>query len=223
MAEGRDVSLVPGKSKKARALKPLVRGLGQAVLDGIDRDLPFELYQSPGHLIRRLNQIFVAVFADFTRSFAITPLEYAALVTIRRFPASDQRQLARLAAFDRSTSGTILSGLEVRGLIVRRLSAADGRQKEVYITQTGADLLREARSSVQAVQENMLSVLEQKERAVFMRLLFKLVDENNDSSRAPLLRQELALTAISEEARRRPAGRRSRASEQLQSKRQRPK
>jgi DNA-binding MarR family transcriptional regulator len=156
----------------------------------IDQELPFELYQSPGHLIRRLNQIFVAVFSEFTQTQAIKPLEHAALVTIRRFPGSDQRQLARLAAFDRSTSGSILAALERRGLVVRRANPDDARYKEVYITQAGADLLRQVRDDVLQVQATMLCVLEPTERTEIMRLLLKLVDGNNGWSRAPLMKKD---------------------------------
>ena len=40
------------------------------------------IYEKPGHLIRRLQQIALALFMDETRTFEITPVQYSALVAI---------------------------------------------------------------------------------------------------------------------------------------------
>ena len=57
-----------------------------------------DLYSLPGHLIRRLQQIALAIFAEATKAFGITAVQYAALQAIRTNPGVDQIRLAGLIA-----------------------------------------------------------------------------------------------------------------------------
>jgi len=78
------------------------------------------LYGAPGHLIRRCQQIAVAIFMEETREFDLTPVQYAALVVVRAQPGVDQTRLVNLIALDRSTIGNVVTRLEAKKLIVRR-------------------------------------------------------------------------------------------------------
>jgi DNA-binding MarR family transcriptional regulator len=153
---------------------------------GIDQDQPFFLYTAPGHLVRRLHQIAVSIFLEQTRAFRITPVQYSALMAIRAFAGIDQRGLARVIAFDRSTIGSVVERLERRGLIVRETDRADRRYKALYVTPKGAQLLRDMEGAAHAVGETLLAPLGERDRRAFMRVLAKTVDLNNELSRAPL-------------------------------------
>jgi DNA-binding MarR family transcriptional regulator len=107
-------------------------------------------------------------------------------MAIRRHPGVDQRGLARLIAFDRSTTGTVVEHLERRGLITRRTSRRDRRNKELFLSPAGAALLRKAHPIAWEIQDRLLQPLKKRERETFVRLLKTLVDANNDLSRAPL-------------------------------------
>ena len=63
------------------------------------------LYDMPGHLIRRMNQISVAVFLQEAQQagFDLTPVQFAALYTVGEHEAIDQATLASLIAYDRVT------------------------------------------------------------------------------------------------------------------------
>src|SRR6266852_8957784 len=78
-----------------------------------------DVYVAPGHLIRRSQQIGVAIFFEEFEGYDVTPIQYAALIAIRDRPGIDQRTLADQIAIDRSTIGTVLKTLEERGLIRR--------------------------------------------------------------------------------------------------------
>ena len=153
---------------------------------GIDRERPFDLYKTPGHLVRRLHQIVVSLCYEQWGDLDISPVHYGALMAIRAFPGIDQRGLSRAIAIDRSTIGTVGGQLERRGLIERRQGTRDKRNKELFITATGAAVLRRAQPIAWQIQARLLSVLEKGERAEFVRLLEKLVERNNALSRAPL-------------------------------------
>jgi DNA-binding MarR family transcriptional regulator len=153
---------------------------------GPDRDAPFDLYETPGFLIRRLHQIVVSACYEGWGDLDISPVQYGALLAIRTFPGIDQRGLSRAIAIDRSSIGTVSGQLERRGLIVRRKGTRDKRNKELFLTARGAAVLRRAQPLAWVIQDRILAPLKAGEREEFVRLLAKLVDTNNTLSRAPL-------------------------------------
>lgn len=144
-----------------------------------------DLDQLPGHHIRRLQQIAVAIFLQETESTGITPVQFAALQTVANVPGVDQRTLARSIGFDTSTIAGVIDRLEARGLMQRKPSAADRRVRLLNLTDTGQELLAQVLPGMQRAQERMLSPLPAAEQAEFMRMLRTLVQANNELSRAP--------------------------------------
>ena len=145
-----------------------------------------DIHKAPGHLIRRSQQIAVAIFLDEMRPHDITPIQYAALVAIQSHPGIDQRTLVDLIAIDRSTIGVALRRLEERGLLARVTPKHNQRIKQLFIAPAGSALLDAARHKIDKVQERILAPLNARERGTFMDLLARLVDINNSYSRAPL-------------------------------------
>jgi MarR family transcriptional regulator, lower aerobic nicotinate degradation pathway regulator len=176
--EAEPVSATGQRPRRGRTRSPAKKG--------IDQDQPFHLYDAPGHLVRRLHQIAVSIFLEQARGFRITPVQYSALSAIRAFPGIDQRSLARVIAFDRSTIGSVVERLERRGLITRDTDRADRRYKALDVTPRGAQLLRDMEPRAQAVGEKLLAPLSERDRKTFMRVVAKTVDVNNALSRAPL-------------------------------------
>lgn len=146
---------------------------------------PLALDTLPGHAIRRLQQIAVAIFLQETDGHGLTPVQFAALQAVRNAPGMDQRTLARTIAFDTSTIGGVLDRLESRGLLVRRGSPDDRRIRRLELTDDGHALLDAVRPAVMRAQQRMLAPLSRADRAEFVRLLRLLVAANNEASRAP--------------------------------------
>jgi len=144
------------------------------------------LYEKPGHLIRRLHQISLALFMDEAKEFEITPVQYSALLAIEIHGGIDQTALCNIIAFDRSTIGEVLSRLERKSLIKRTTGASDRRTKLLYITPAGRKLIDDIEPAVQSTQRRILQPLAMSERTTLMRMLKKLVHLNNEHSRAPL-------------------------------------
>ena len=140
----------------------------------------------PGHLIRRLQQIAVAIFMTETKRFNITPVQYSALVAVEMHPGIDQTTLVNIIAFDRSTIGSVVGRLESKQWIKRAAGASDRRTKRLTITAQGRKVLREIDTAVDAAQRLILAPLRPAERPAFMSMLTRLVHINNDLSRAPL-------------------------------------
>jgi MarR family transcriptional regulator, lower aerobic nicotinate degradation pathway regulator len=147
--------------------------------------VPLDLEALPGHHIRRLHQIAVAIFLQETAAHGITPVQYAALQTVGNQPGIDQRTLAGSIGLDTSTVAGVIDRLEARGLLLRGASPQDRRVRLLTLTDEGVALLAAVQPDMQAAQRRMLSPLPRAERAEFMRMLRLLVDANNDLSRAP--------------------------------------
>jgi MarR family transcriptional regulator, lower aerobic nicotinate degradation pathway regulator len=144
------------------------------------------IYSKPGHLIRRLQQIAVAIFMAETERFNVTPVQYSALLTVELHPGIDQTTLVNIIAFDRSTIGNVVGRLESKKLIKRAAGSRDRRTKRLTITPQGRRLLREIRESVESAQKLILAPLRPAERPAFMTMLKRLVQINNALSRVPL-------------------------------------
>ena len=147
-----------------------------------------DLYDMPGHLIRRAQQISTALFAEECAEFDLTSVQYAALVAIRANPDVDATRLSALIAFDRSTLGGVLERLEGKGWIERAHAEGDRRAKRLRLTPAGEALLHRVEPSVRRVQERILAPLSPADRATFMRLLAQLAEVHNEVTPAPLRR-----------------------------------
>jgi MarR family transcriptional regulator, lower aerobic nicotinate degradation pathway regulator len=142
-----------------------------------------DVYSKPGHLIRRLQQIAVAAFAQECADLAMTPVQYAALVAVRDNPGLDATRIASLIAFDRSTLGSVLERLETKGLIERRAKADDRRVKILKISRRGLRLLDESEPSVRRAQERMLDPLTEQERSNLLGLMRRIIERHDAQQR----------------------------------------
>lgn len=142
------------------------------------------IYSRPGHLIRRLQQIAVAIFMSETERFNITPVQYSALLAVELQPGIDQTTLVNTIAFDRSTIGKVVNRLESKKWIKR--VSGERRTKRLTITPDGRKVLREIDSSVDRAQKLILAPLSPAERPVLVDMLERLVEVNNSRSRVPL-------------------------------------
>lgn len=144
-----------------------------------------QLNRKPGHLIRRAQQIAVAVFMEECAQFDLTPVQYAALAAICLQPGVDATRLSQLIALDRSTIGSVLERLEAKSLVLRSASPEDRRIKLLHPSAAGRALLREVEAAVERAQQRIVAPLAPAQRKTFMRLLAQLVESNNALSRAP--------------------------------------
>jgi MarR family transcriptional regulator, lower aerobic nicotinate degradation pathway regulator len=144
------------------------------------------LYEMPGHLIRRAQQISTALFAEECAEFDLTSVQYAALLAIRRNPGVDATRLSALIAFDRSTLGGVLERLEAKGWVLRTAVPTDRRVKLLQLTLEGEGLLRQVEPAVHRVQQRLLEPLTPADRATMIRLLAQLASAHNDVTSAPL-------------------------------------
>ncbi|GAB4297758.1 MAG: MarR family transcriptional regulator [Roseovarius sp.] len=145
-----------------------------------------ELWDRPGYLVRRLHQIHLGLFAEECRGEDITPVQSAILTILRNGEEMDQLTLSTSVGIDRTSGADVIRRLESRGLISRQPSQEDGRAKIVRITPQGRDFIRRVQPMVVRAQKRLVAPLTEDERAEFQRLVNKLIEANNEASRAPM-------------------------------------
>jgi len=175
-----------------------------------------QFYSRAGHLIRRLNQIAVAIFLEETAELGLTTVQYAALHVIDEKPGIDQVTLSKMVAFDKTTLVKVINRLVEKGLITRKLSPTDRRRHELVTTTKGRELIRDIVSLIDRCEARILAPLDVAERRKFLQLASRLVQVNNVYSRAPM-NLEL-VDAKSRDHRQDIAGRGGRSSRHLSAK-----
>lgn len=158
-----------------------------------EEDSPFgqakydDLWGRPGYLVRRLHQIHVGLFSEACDGVDLTAVQYAMLSVLfsggGRF---DQLSLSKAVGVDRTSGADVIKRLERRGLIAREPSTEDRRAFVVSITEAGRKVVCQVRPMMEAAQEKLVSPLTEKERDTFTRLILKMIEANNDASRAPM-------------------------------------
>jgi DNA-binding MarR family transcriptional regulator len=148
-----------------------------------DEVIEFEPMGHPGHLVRRLHQICVSVFLEKSSQYGLTHLQFAALLAIEYAPGIDQGRLGKLIAIDRQTTSNVVGRLSEKGLLDKRRK--DRRTNALYLTGPGRALIHVMQPYVPEIDDTILKPLSDPEREMFMKLLAKLVHDNNGLSRAP--------------------------------------
>lgn len=141
----------------------------------MDMTQSIDLAATPGHLIRRAQQIAVAIFAEHLSVADITPVQFAILNALLDSPGIDQVSLAKRVAFDPATSGSVIGRLEAKGWVVRQADPTDRRRKLLVVTPQGMQAMASIQADVARVQAQILSPLPQADQALFVNLLSRLV------------------------------------------------
>lgn len=130
-----------------------------------------------GHLIRRLHQQSTQLFAQRTQEagYDLTPVQYAALEAIYEHPGTDQARVAELIAYDRATIGGVIDRLEKKGWVLRVISERDRRARELSLTVQGNQIRAALQPIVQDLQSDILSPLNEADRACFINLAQQVV------------------------------------------------
>ena len=144
-----------------------------------------EVYDEPGHLIRRAQQIAVSMFHS-TMGHGVTPIQYCVLRVLQSHPGIDQVTLAKFCALDTSTAADLAVRLEERGLVRRMMPMKSRRFRLLHLTPEGTNLLKKLVPSSLLLARRLLKALNKDEQRVFLHLLKKFVHLNNEESRAPL-------------------------------------
>lgn len=100
----------------------------------------------------------------------ISPRVHAVLTTALTGEHT-QTEIARLVGLDKTTMVVTVDEMEAAGLAERRPSSTDRRARVIAVTPAGEHKVREADKVLDRVRKDVLSVLEDEDREVFLRAL----------------------------------------------------
>lgn len=144
------------------------------------------LFRRPGFLVRRLHQIYVAIYFQNCDRFGTTPVQSSVMQVLLSHPGMDQIALAGEIGIDRTTASSVLSRLEARGIVRREADPDDRRTKRAFLTATGKTMLHDMQASIDAAHKELVKPLEPADRERFLEQLLCLVQANNDKGRSLL-------------------------------------
>lgn len=124
-------------------------------------------------LLSRANQLLNAQFEVALHETGMTPRKHHVLATALDAEHT-QTELARIVGLDKTTMMVTLDELERDGFAERRPLPSDRRARVVAVTPAGEHALRQADAALQAVRDDVLSVLPEDERARFLQSLGRL-------------------------------------------------
>lgn len=136
---------------------------------------------APGHLIRRAQQIAVAIFMEETALFDITPVQFAILNALIDAPGEDQITLSKHVAFDPATFGSVVGRLEAKAWVTRKADENDKRRKLLWVTDEGKKVASKMKKAVDKAQLRIVSPLDELEQAQLTRLIGKLVAGHDEA------------------------------------------
>lgn len=150
----------------------LVAYVGNPPLPGVAGEQVLALGSTPGHLIRRMQQVHTVAWTEEVGR-NITAPQYAVLSALWAHPDGiDQGAGADLASLDPSTMADIVARLARRGWVLKTRDPADARRRLLQLSDGVAEELRQLRPAVERVQDRLLHPLaDETVRASFLRQL----------------------------------------------------
>ena len=134
-------------------------------------------------LSRRLFQVCMAAAAEVFEGADLLPAEYGSLVWLEEEPDLDQNALAARLGIDRASASALVSGLERKGLIERRVNPADRRGRLLRLTEKGAEVRSRFRQIAVETEARILSVLEPAKRELLKDMLVRVISANEEYMR----------------------------------------
>jgi DNA-binding MarR family transcriptional regulator len=144
------------------------------------------IWSRPGFLVRRLHQIHMAIFLKECATEQVTPIQWGILTLVGSEPGVGHVEIADELGLDRSNVANVVDRLARRGLLKQDISKADRRKKSVHITPAGRKLVKSFEAKAQRAQRKLLEMLSEQERETFITLLQRVIEHNNELSRAPI-------------------------------------
>ena len=137
---------------------------------------------SPSHLLHKVLQLALDIYAEETGKGALTQRQYAVLAAAATVDGASQTDLVNMTGIDRSTLADMVARMIEKGWLARERSKTDARAKTVRLTEKGRDALKEIAPKVQAADERILSSLVASRRSGFISALAALADIGDEPS-----------------------------------------
>ncbi|WP_269514989.1 MarR family winged helix-turn-helix transcriptional regulator [Brevundimonas subvibrioides] len=132
------------------------------------------LADSPSHLMHRVLQLALDIYAEEAGTDGPTQRQFAVLEAVSVKSGLTQTDLVKATGIDRSTLADLVARMTTRGLLARERSSLDARAMAVSLSAEGKALLDAARPRVEAADRRIMGLLPKAKRDGFLELLGEL-------------------------------------------------
>jgi DNA-binding MarR family transcriptional regulator len=133
------------------------------------------LSRTPGHLIRRAQQVHTAIWAQRLHG-ELTGPQYASLVALAMEPGLDQNRLAVLASLDKNTASDVVRRLAAHGWVQRSAHPADARRRVLRLSAPARAALRYLTPAAALVQQDLLQPVPAGRREIAIEFLARVAE-----------------------------------------------
>ncbi len=139
-----------------------------------------DIPEHTGYHIRRAYSYFYRVFTQYGRQFGIRSQQATILTLARHNPGISPARVADANDIERSLVAKLIAELEEQGLLERRPSSTDGRQKGLFITARGADFITAVMDTfARELEPRLTRNLSAAEQKTLRNLLRRVYDDTN--------------------------------------------
>jgi hypothetical protein len=132
------------------------------------------LADSPSHLMHRVLQLALDIYAEEAGAGGPTQRQFAVLESVSMKSGLTQTDLVKATGIDRSTLADLVARMTTKGLLARERSSLDARAMAVTLSAEGQALLDAARPRVEAADRRIMGLLPKAKREGFLELLSEL-------------------------------------------------
>lgn len=151
-------------------------GIKTMVKSGKQAKIKGGLADSPSHLMHRVLQLSLDIYAEEAGPDGLTQRQFAVLEAVSARSGLTQTDLVKATGIDRSTLADLVARMTTKGLLDRERSTLDARAKAVRLSDAGQAALEAARPRVAAADKRILALLPKTRREGFLDLLTSLTD-----------------------------------------------
>ncbi len=129
------------------------------------------LERSPSHLLHRVLQLALDIYAEECGAAGITQRQFAVLSAVAENEGVTQTALVKVTGIDRSTLADMVARMIAKGHLERQRSDQDARANSVRLAQAGRLILEEVAPMVAMADARILALLKPSKREGFLDLL----------------------------------------------------
>ena len=140
-------------------------------------DRPVDFDELPAYLGYQVRRAQARIFGEFAASltdFDFTLGSFGVLTLVRANPGITQVTLAAAFGVDKSTMSPVISSLETRGLIRRKVLETDRRYQALFFEPSAEPAFNAARARIRSFENGIAARLSEAEQRELTRLLEKL-------------------------------------------------
>ena len=128
-----------------------------------------------GYVLKQAQQALRAAMDEALRGRGLTTAQYAALSALEETPGLSGAEVARRCFVTPQTMNEMMGHLEAAGWVERR-RGEDARVLRTYLTPAGQEVLGACHQAVEAIEERMVSRLNERERRQLLARLRRCID-----------------------------------------------